>query len=355
MCGSGTLPIEAALIAADIAPGLLRDSASIGASPAGSGTTAAWRRLLARRASDAGRPGAARASGNLIRGSTATPRRCAPPRPMPSAPACPGIRFERRPRRLPPRTGATPGLVVTNPPYGERLGGDSQLPALYALLGGVLRERFDGWRAACFTGNPDLGKGMGLRASASTPSTTAPSNAGCCTSRSAPRPMSRTARARCRPAERGPGAEMLANRLRKNQKGLKKWLRAEGISCYRLYDADLPEYALAIDIYGSADPRDQAKERRFVHVQEYAPRQVDPRDAAPAPARGHRRHPGGAGGAGAGPVLQGPPATAGTAQYERLADSGRFHEVARTACGCWSTSRTIWTPACSWTIARPAA
>ena len=57
-----------------------------------------------------------------------------------------------------------------------------------------------------------------------------------------------------------PGAEMLANRLRKNRRILGKWARREGITCYRIYDADLPEYAAAIDLYED-----------WAHVQEYAP------------------------------------------------------------------------------------
>jgi len=64
------------------------------------------------------------------------------------------------------------------------------------------------------------------------------------------------------------GAEMLANRLKKNLKNLSRWLKKENIDCYRLYDADLPEYALAIDVYQG--------EKCWVHVQEYqAPKSVD--------------------------------------------------------------------------------
>ena len=62
---------------------------------------------------------------------------------------------------------------------------------------------------------------------------------------------------------------MLLNRLRKNHRRLKPWLRNTGTSCYRLYDADMPEYAVAIDIYEG-----------HPHVAEYAaPKKVDP-DAA---------------------------------------------------------------------------
>src|SRR5512147_2169702 len=67
-------------------------------------------------------------------------------------------------------------------------------------------------------------------------------------------------------APASPGAEMFANRLRKNLRHLGKWARREGVTCYRVYDGDLPEYALAVDLYEG-----------WVHVQEYAaPATVDP-------------------------------------------------------------------------------
>ena len=56
------------------------------------------------------------------------------------------------------------------------------------------------------------------------------------------------------------GAEQFANRLHKNMRRLSRQLRREGITCYRLYDADLPDYNLVVDVYGD-----------WVHVQEYAP------------------------------------------------------------------------------------
>jgi 23S rRNA (guanine2445-N2)-methyltransferase / 23S rRNA (guanine2069-N7)-methyltransferase len=129
-------------------------------------------------------------------------------------------------------------------------------------------------------------------------------------------------------AERGPGAEMLANRLRKNEKAIGKWLRTEGIGCYRLYDADLPEYALAVDVYTAADGPADGRCRRFVHVQEYAaPASVDPRAA-----RRRLREALGV----IAEVLQVPEQDLffkvrrpqkGKAQYERLAETGRFHQV----------------------------
>jgi 23S rRNA (guanine2445-N2)-methyltransferase / 23S rRNA (guanine2069-N7)-methyltransferase len=68
------------------------------------------------------------------------------------------------------------------------------------------------------------------------------------------------------PAAASAGALMFANRLQKNFKHLRKWAAREGISCYRVYDADLPEYAVAVDLYDG-----------WAHVQEYAPpASVDP-------------------------------------------------------------------------------
>jgi 23S rRNA (guanine2445-N2)-methyltransferase / 23S rRNA (guanine2069-N7)-methyltransferase len=116
------------------------------------------------------------------------------------------------------------------------------------------------------------------------------------------------------------GARAFANRLTKNLKHLGRWLKRERIQCYRLYDADIPEYALAVDVYEG--------ERRWIHVQEYeAPKSVDP---AKADARFREAI------AGTREVLQVPGDQVfikvrrqqkGRAQYEKLAASGEFHIV----------------------------
>jgi 23S rRNA (guanine2445-N2)-methyltransferase / 23S rRNA (guanine2069-N7)-methyltransferase len=54
-------------------------------------------------------------------------------------------------------------LVVSNPPYGERLGEEAALRPLYTLLGDQLKQQCEGWKAAVLTSNPQLGKEMGLR------------------------------------------------------------------------------------------------------------------------------------------------------------------------------------------------
>jgi len=142
------------------------------------------------------------------------------------------------------------------------------LPELYSELGRVLRERFRGWQAAILTGNPPLARNLGIHAKRT--HRVFNGNIECRLLRfdlneaSEVRPA---AEVRADWSSR-PGAQMFANRLRKNLKRLAPWAEAEHIDCYRLYDADMPEYAFAIDLYGR-EPRD-------VYLQEYAaPKSVD--------------------------------------------------------------------------------
>ncbi|WPL16777.1 Ribosomal RNA large subunit methyltransferase K/L [Thiorhodovibrio winogradskyi] len=275
MCGAGTLVIEAALMAADRAPGLNR--AHWGFSAWRGHDAAAWQDLHeeAQARAAAGLEGLGRLcgydrDGAAIRVAYANLER---------AGLAGRLHFERRELSdCQPRGQAHQGLIISNPPYGERLGAEENLVPLYRALGRVLRERFDGWQGAVLTANPELGRTMGLRAHRMHRLFNGPlecqllhfdirSEAHVDDS---PRPLP--------PEERGPGAEMLANRLRKNQKSLNAWLKQRDIGCYRLYDADLPEYALAIDIYTRTEP--DAQGQRLAHVQEYAaPPEIDPRAA----------------------------------------------------------------------------
>ena len=68
-------------------------------------------------------------------------------------------------RAEPTPTAGLRGLVVTNPPYGERLGDPNALVNLYAQLGDTLRRKFTGWTGYVLTGNPGLGRSIGLRPS----------------------------------------------------------------------------------------------------------------------------------------------------------------------------------------------
>jgi len=164
MCGSGTLTIEAALIAADRAPGKARDY--FGFMGWRQHDADLWQRLL--------REAAEREVRDhnrlpIIRGYDADTRAVRAAIGNAERADLRGrVHFERRdladsqPIEV-PNSGEVRGLLVTNPPYGERVGDAARLAELYASLGDVLRRRFLGWRAAVFTGNRDLAKRIGLR------------------------------------------------------------------------------------------------------------------------------------------------------------------------------------------------
>ena len=260
MCGSGTLLIEAALMAADIAPGLQRRYYGFNRwlqhdrelwnnirEEAGERRDQGLTQLNARfvgRDMDArvlrtAKENAARAGVDAFIQFT-------------------NSRVEDLQRADLPE--AEKGLVLTNPPYGERLGEESQLMFLYRHLGDLLKRQFGGWQAAIFTGNPELCKVMGLRAdkqykffNGAIESRLFLYDIAEQEARSEAAPQGET-------PELSEGAQMFANRLRKNMKQLAKWVKRENIDCYRAYDADIPEYQVAVDIY-----KDQ------VHLQEYAP------------------------------------------------------------------------------------
>lgn len=272
MCGSGTFLVEAGLMAADIAPNLHRQH--WGFSHWLQHVPALWQRLHAQ-AQQRAEAGLARPP-LWIRGYEADPRLLQPLRNnIQRAGLGEWIKVyqgELATFAPSPDRGQT-GLIVCNPPYGERLGDTASLVYLYQKLGDVLRTQCTGWQAAIFTGNPELGRRMGIR---SHKQYSLFNGALPCKllmmelqperyiTGAAPRPAEREeGRDVVVPVERGArlseSAQMFANRLKKNLKTLGKWARQQNISCYRLYDADMPEFAVAIDLYGD-----------WAHVQEYA-------------------------------------------------------------------------------------
>ncbi len=158
MCGSGTLLIEGAMMAADMAPGLLRPHHGfIGWRQHDAAT---WEGLLeeARMRRHAGL-----AKLPPIHGYDRDPE-CV--RSARKNIALAGLEnrirvYTRELSACVPEAGPA-GLVAVNPPYGERLGEKDQLAELYRELGSQLKRCFPGWRAAVFTGSPALGMAMGL-------------------------------------------------------------------------------------------------------------------------------------------------------------------------------------------------
>ncbi|MFM7799919.1 MAG: bifunctional 23S rRNA (guanine(2069)-N(7))-methyltransferase RlmK/23S rRNA (guanine(2445)-N(2))-methyltransferase RlmL, partial [Planctomycetota bacterium] len=190
-------------------------------------------------------------------------------------------RFEPGPLAEARPDGAAVGLLCTNPPWGLRLGDLSAARAVHAELGAVLRGHFTGWQAAVLTGDPSLGLELGLRAHRV--HTVWNGALECRLLRIA---VGEGAARELRPSAgtridselaRTPGAVMFGNRIRKNLAQLASWAKREQVGCYRIYDADMPEYAFAIDLYTAEG--DGADGVRWLVVQEYeAPREI-PEDA----------------------------------------------------------------------------
>jgi 23S rRNA (guanine2445-N2)-methyltransferase / 23S rRNA (guanine2069-N7)-methyltransferase len=260
LCGSGTFLTEGALIAADTAPALEREY--FGFLGWRGHDASMWERLLdeARARRVAGAALARRcilgsdADADAVRMTIANGEQ---------AGIADWLHAEKRALGEIVRPRGEAGLIVANPPYGERIGAESGLPALYSELGSVLRERFQGWQAAILTGNPPLARNLGIYAKR-----THRFFNGAIECRLLRFELS--AASEQKPAEvvradwsSRPGAQMFANRLRKNLQRLDPWAEREHIDCFRVYDADMPEYAFAIDLYG--------RESRHVYVQEYAP------------------------------------------------------------------------------------
>ena len=260
MCGSGTLIIEGAMMAADIAPGLLRNHYGFHHWLQHDQTLWDSLKIEAQERKERGLQ-------NLtldIRGYDANPRVLEfTNQNIENAGLDEHIRLAHKPIDQFGKPTAEHGLLLTNPPYGERLGEIDELIPLYQKLGTVLQKNFAGWKAAIFTGNVDLGRETDL----------SPSKQYSLYNGSIPCKLlvftdmtSKSARIAERLSTPAPeqtlseGARMVLNRLKKNQRRLDGWRKKSAISCYRLYDADIPEYAVAVDIY------DQS-----IYVQEYAP------------------------------------------------------------------------------------
>jgi 23S rRNA (guanine2445-N2)-methyltransferase / 23S rRNA (guanine2069-N7)-methyltransferase len=325
LCGSGTFCIEAALIATDRAPALTREYfgflgwrghdaqlwATVREEAAARARSGEGTRVVIR-GSDRDAAAIGEARGNAARAGVAQV-----------------VRFERAQLAdaTPPAAADAEqqGLLCTNPPYGVRLEDREAARAVHRELGRVLRERFQGWNAAVLTGAPELGRELGLRAWR----THTVWNGGieCRLLR-----IKVDAESAREPGALGrgvahlkdtPGARMFANRLAKNLQRLRRWAQREDVACYRLYDADMPEYAFAIDLYQVIDPGES-----WLFVQEYAaPAEIEPEAV-------HRRR---------GEVLASLPGSTGVPaerirlrtrrrsrggeQYQKVDEQGSFHLV----------------------------
>jgi 23S rRNA (guanine2445-N2)-methyltransferase len=161
MCGSGTLAIEAALMAVNRAPGSIREN--FGFMHLRGWDPDVWDDLLQEARSAQRRPEARIVATDLDAEAIRVARRNA---------ALAGvdrwIEFQRcdfTKTPVPP----VPGVVILNPPYGERIGEAEQLEGLYRAIGDSFKQQYQGYRGYLLTGNPDLAKTVGLKAKRKVP------------------------------------------------------------------------------------------------------------------------------------------------------------------------------------------
>ena len=277
MCGSATLLLEGALMALNRAPGLLRER--FGFQGWLGHDEAQWQAVRADaieqstqstsseveiRGYDADISAVRRATDNIVRLGLESAVRV----------RCKSLSALTRPTHR----DMVNGLLVMNPPWGERMGDTSSLRHLYHSIGEVISREFTDWSAAVLTSDVSLGKAIGLRAHKRHRFQNGRLELHCLQFslttdnelRALREPAAESAKgSKAAPAALSEGAQAVANRIRKNQRHLKSWRQREGVTCYRVYDADIPEYAVAIDIY-----------EEKIHVAEYAAPQDIPEEKA---------------------------------------------------------------------------
>ena len=162
LCGSGTLPLEASMVALNMAPGLFREEFGFQTWPDFDGEL--WDRLWqeaedGRKAALATWVGGCDRELEIIHQANLNAQRCG---------LADQVTFwaaDLADLEAP----ADSGYLLCNPPYGERLGADDDLGAFYKLLGDVLKQRFKGWTAFVLSGNKELARHIGLKSAQRVP------------------------------------------------------------------------------------------------------------------------------------------------------------------------------------------
>lgn len=335
MCGSGTLAIEAAMIAGDRAPGALREHWCFEHWHAFD--PAVWDGLLDEadeRAEDGEKAIAPIVASDIDPEAIEAARACIHRIHLDDAIE---LSVADVSKLVAPHSSL--GLVATNPPYGERLSTRAQLPALYASFASRLREGFDGYKLAVITSDPAIDAGMGLASdkvvqlfngaietplhiyqigkqqviaddvvshdseSVANPSADTSGDTGASEGNAAAKPRSGAkpeSAGKAEPSARADnavpagtfkvqvgdeqmlvsnrGTDQFVARLVKVARLRRKWARRNDISSYRIYDADLPDYAVSIDRFGGAGA---CEGKVWIQVCEYeAPSEIDPTKAA---------------------------------------------------------------------------
>ena len=266
MCGSGTLLIEAALILGDSAPGLLREQ--FGFMQWNGHQPHVWKKLMAEALEREDR--LIETAWPRLIGYDADPAMVAAARKnVHNAGLSDRILIKQRPlaQLQPP---SQQGIVLVNPPYGERLSEKEAVKYLYRCLGRIFSQQFSNWQLGFFTGNPDLADMLGLSWQERHRLYNGPLKCRLLLSTAEDSPVPPEPFVwQIQEGHEDLAAQDFCNRLYKNCRNLLPWTQEHKVSCFRVYDADLPEYNLSIDLY-----------ERWAHVQEYAaPAEIAPEKA----------------------------------------------------------------------------
>ena len=161
MCGSGTIPLEAAMIATNTAPGLGRKRWGFTAWKKHDAKV--WEKLLAHAKS--ARKLDPKKIPKIVGFDTDPTAIRAALINLESADLRGFAHFEKRELDgAEPPAGFETGLFIENPPYGERLGEEAELVPLYRRIGDTMKKKFGGWKGGIFTGSSVLAKEVGLKA-----------------------------------------------------------------------------------------------------------------------------------------------------------------------------------------------
>ncbi|MCW8092302.1 bifunctional 23S rRNA (guanine(2069)-N(7))-methyltransferase RlmK/23S rRNA (guanine(2445)-N(2))-methyltransferase RlmL [Alteromonas sp. ASW11-130] len=245
MCGSGTLAIEAAYIQRNIAPGIKREY--WGFSRWKAHDESLWEQLV-NAAVNVQKTGL----NNIFAADIDQTLVSIARKNADNAGVFTDIQFAHSNATTFCPPVKTTGFLVSNPPYGERLGELTELISLFTAWGQHLKTAWQGWKVSLLSSNRDLLRLLKLKSSKDYAI-----NNGKLECRLVNYNLDED---NCQQYNEGSNNHEFANRLQKNLKRLNKWIKSQDTDCYRIYDADLPDYNVAIDRYGDA-----------LVIQEYSP------------------------------------------------------------------------------------
>ena len=261
MCGTGTLLIEAAFMFGDIAPGLFRYY--YGFLGWKDHDDELWRKLIFE--AEERKENGLQKKWPLIQGYDCDPVAVSSARKNVELSGLTEYIQIKQAELATLNPPAGSGLVISNLPYGERLSETVLVAQLYAAYGRIIRQKFHGWRTGAFIANPELTDSFGLTwqekhklHNGSIPCRLLISTV--------IEDTSSVFQWQPGAAQKEEQEDAFGNRLRKNLKKTLKWAKREGIFCFRVYDRDLPDYNISVDLY-----------EKWVHIHEYAPpKTIDP-------------------------------------------------------------------------------